>query len=94
MLLSFLLHTGLRKYILVSGCSEFTATHKKLTFTEEKRCFSVATECFFPKLSDGYHAHMFVCTPLFWLIFTKLVEVFAFKLVDESEVLRALMSQS
>lgn len=38
--------------------------------------------------------HTFVCTPLFCLIFTKLVEVFAFKMEGESEVLRALMSQS
>lgn len=39
-------------------------------------------------------AHTFVHAQLFCLIFTKVVEAFAFKTVGESEVLRALMSPS
>lgn len=72
--------------------SEFTTTHHVLTFTEGKKCFfCVATnvESFFSS-----RLKTFVHTPLFCLIFTKVLESYAFRITGESEILRAVMSQS
>lgn len=82
-------HTGL-------WVSEFTTTHSKQTFTEgKKRCFFCCNKHrgLFSQ-AERKLVHTFVLSPLFCLIFTELVEVFAFKTASESEVLRALMTQS
>lgn len=67
----------------------------KFTFTEVKKwVFCGNTHSSILSQAVWKPAHTFVCKPLFCLIFTKLVEVFAFKVEGESEVLRALMRQS
>lgn len=93
LLLSFLIHTGLNKYILVAGCQNSPPPVTSWHSQREKGAFlwQQTQSTLFPSCLETCP---YICAQTVILIFTKLVEVFVFKMAGESEVLRALMSQS